>query len=1037
VPARLPVRPLEFLAGASRKAILAWRQRRLPLSPAHWIRQLRQYRSELQTAAGGDSSVAFETPNPRPAYERWRATNQLSGRVVEQMRASAGRLAEAGPRISIVVPTHDTPDAFLRELIASVRSQIYSRWELCIADDASSAAHVRPLLERAAREDPRIRLAFRTHTGHVVEATNTALELATGEFVAFLDHDDRLSPDALLQVAECLVQHPQTDWIYTDEDKFDEQGRHYEPQFKWGWDPEMAITHNFTHHLAVIRRTLVEGVGRLRRGLEGAQDLDLFLRVSERTTPDRIRHVPCVAYHWRAHRGSTASAGTQKPYVFRSAERAIRDAIARRGLRAEPFLPAVATRFGLCLHQLRWNPDLIRQLGDVTIVVPTRDRVELLSRCVESLIRTVDARFVRLLVVDDESVESSTASYLSELERAGVLRCRVLRTTRPDARFNYARLMTMAGAVAETPYLLHLNNDVEAVSTGWLEEMMGWMSIGGVGVVGARLVYPDATIQHAGVIVGARAGLAANLFQGLHRDAVGPNALPHAARNVSAVTGACLLTSASLFRELGGFDERSFAVQYNDVDYCLRAWAAGWRVVYTPQAELVHAESRSRGGAYDSAENLAFLARYPGVRDQFSNASVDVESSTLDTRPVHYVHGGRARWPVRALLVSHNLNREGAPLILLDYARFLRAGGCTLTVLASTDGPLRAAYESDGVEVVCRESPAMDGGLDAWREDLHVLGRDVNVGAADLVIANTLVSLHGVELARLHGVPSLWHIHESVALDASHGAFFGRFPREIIEPLLTDSIAQATRVLFQAQATAALFAHLNRRDHFRVLPGHVGTADIDARVRASDRDASRARLGVASDEVLVIAVGTICERKAQHLIVQAMHHVRRRSNQRVRCFLVGARADETLRGYLGSLRDLIVRLDLGDVVRLVPETAEVHDYYQSADIVVLASYLESFPRVLLEAMTYGLPIVSTRVFGVPEMVRDGHDALLVAPGDATAIARTICRLLDSPDLARALGSNAFAAVRHRFAERRLLDQYVELVKETALQSVPA
>ena len=1029
---RIPVFP--FLAGAAAKAVRAWRQGRLPISPAHWARQLRQYRIELQREpAASSSSAPFPTRAPSDPYERWRTTNHLTRPVVERMAEAASGLVSRGPLISIVVPTYETPEAFLRDLLRSVQSQIYPNWELCVADDASASPHVREILEHAVRHDRRIRVEFRTRKGHIAEATNTALCLATGSFVAFLDHDDLLAPDALLHVAECLAQHPGTDWVYTDEDKIDEEGRHFDPQFKGGWDPEMAITHNYTHHLAVIRRSLVEGVGRMRPGFEGAQDLDLFLRVAERTTPDRIRHVPHVAYHWRVHGASTASRGRQKDYVFPSAECAIREAVARRGLRAEPFLPSIADHFGLCLYQLRWDPTLLAAMGGVTIVVPTRDRIDLLERCITSLHRTVDHRFVQVLIADDESAEPATRRYLSTLEHRSGLRCRVLRVPRLRPGFNYARLMNVATGEVDTPYVLHLHNDIVAISPGWLEDMMGWLSVQGVGVVGARLVYPDKTLQHGGVKVGARDGLAGHLFHRIHRDQVGPNALPHAARNVSAVTGACLLTPISLFGQLGGFDEKSFGVQYNSVDYCLRVWATGRRVLCTPQAELIHAVA-PEAQDFDPGENLSFLARYPGIRDRFLNPSIDVDSSTLTPNPHQYVHTARAKWPLRLLLVSHNLNYEGAPLILLDHARSLRDQGCELTVIAPAAGPLRDIYEAMGVPVtVCPFAPLGDD-VETWRRSMRDKSERLCVAMADLVIANTLVAYHGIELARLTGVPSLWLIHESVSLEDSLETFFGASSRGSMRALLSGWLSQsATRVVFQARATADLFADLNYRDHFRVLPGYLDTGRIDAHVAATDRDAERARLGIDADEIVILAVGTICERKAQHLLVDAIKEVRSAANRRLRCLLVGARDDQGRDEYLARVRQQTVEHGLSNVVALIPETGAVNDYYRVADLFVLASGNESFPRVLLEAMAFGLPIVSSKVFGVPEMLTDGHDALLVPSGDATALAGALRRLIQNPALAASLGRQASATVRHRFTPAHRIPQFIDLVKEATTQ----
>ncbi|HRG57165.1 MAG TPA: glycosyltransferase, partial [Lacunisphaera sp.] len=264
-------------------------------------------------------------------YTRWCWHNRLTPRLRTVLQQDADALAKAGgPLLSVVVPAYNTPEKYLRELLDCLRQQLYPRWELCIADDASPQPHVRRILEEAARADTRIKPVFRPANGHISHATNSALEVASGEFVALLDHDDLLPHDALLHVAAALARHPTASYLYTDEDKIDDTGRRFDPQFKGGWSPEMALTHNYTHHLTVIRRAIVEKAGRLRPDFNGAQDIDLFLRCWE-LIPDRdVVHVPYVCYHWRAHAESTATRGDQKGYLFDAARRGIAEAVARR-----------------------------------------------------------------------------------------------------------------------------------------------------------------------------------------------------------------------------------------------------------------------------------------------------------------------------------------------------------------------------------------------------------------------------------------------------------------------------------------------------------------------------------------------------------------------------------------------------------------------------------------------------------------------------------------------------------------------------------
>lgn len=1028
-----------FLKIVTTRGFTALKEGRLPSSPAIWIRYLQRYYRQLQTPALATSHVIHPWQQ-LDLYQRWRATNRLTSTLQTLMKAASDRLQTTGVTISVVVPVYNCPEPLLREMIASVKGQIYPKWELCLADDASTASHVKAILTEAMASDSRIKCIFRNENGHIVATTNSALDLATGDYVAFLDHDDLLSPDALLQVAECIAQHPEVDWIYTDEDKVDERGRHYDSQFKGAWNPDMAITHNFTHHLRVIRRSVVEAVGRLRPGFEGAQDLDLILRVAEYTTSDRIRHIAKVCYHWRSHPKSTASHGTQKQYVFDSAYRAITEAVQRRGLAAEVYLTKLGQQYGLCLHQLRWSPDLLAQHG-VTIVIPTKDKVSLLKECIASLEKTVNPQFVRLIIVDDNSQEPQTHKYLQQLEEQRVLRCRVVRPNPPLPTFNYSKLVNLGTAQVDTPYVLHLNNDIEAITPGWLEEMVGWLSVPGVAVVGAKLLYPNQRIQHAGVVVGPHHGLADHQFDQLHKDELGYLFLPHAARDVSAVTGACLLTHTALYQELGGFDETDFSVEYNDTNYCLRAIAAGYRAVFTPASTLIHHTSASRSNlAYNPTEHLNFVKNYRGQHDLFFNENLDIDSMTMAIDPYHFCHLDRAHdLKLKVLVISHNLNLEGATLIVYNYARyFATAGGYDLTVVSSQEGILREKYEQLGIPVQLIDPPLAQPKetIEQYRDRLRELGNRVKLSDYDLVVCNTIVTCWGVEMARLSNRPSLWHLHESTSIDRALFQFFSASSEVIMRSLLQESLVHANRVIFQANATRQIFNEFDTQDNFRTIPGGIDLESIAQFRRAFRKEDLRSKYDIGHDQTVIAIVGTTSERKGQHIFIEAIQRLEELypyDSGTDFCYLiVGARESTDVdRTYLALLKDKIKKYKLKNI-RVIKETPNVYEFFALSDIYVCASFEESFPRVLLEAMAFELKIVSTDVFGTSEILGNDDAGLLVEPGNPDAIANAILTYLKQPQLAERLTKNGYARVHRLFDNQVLLKQHLQLLQEAYL-----
>ncbi len=973
------------------------------------------------------------TPTPwqqQDPYTLWTNRNKLTPRLTAYLKDQAATLAKTGPTISLVVPTYNTPTAFLKELIESVTGQFYPNWELCFADDASPEPHVKKMLAQAAKRDPRIKFMVREKNGHISAATNSAIDLVTGDFIAFLDHDDLLPPTALFHIADTLSARPDAEMLYTDEDKIDETGRRYDPQFKGEWSPEMAIAHNYTHHLRVIRRDIVERAGRLRVGYEGAQDIDLILRCVELIPHERIVHVPFVCYHWRSHAQSTASKGDQKGYLFDAARRAIEDAVKRRALRASVFLPPLMKEHALCLHQLKWDASLLAE-NPVTIVIPTKNRADLLRACVASLHRTVNWQHVRLVIVDDGSTEPDALAFLTELEGRPDTPVRVIRTGNASAPFNYSRLVNLGTAAADTPLVLHLNNDIEAREPGWLEDMVGWSTVPGVGVVGARLIHPDETLDHAGIWVGPQGGLAHAIFFGQPKDDFGYLFLPHAARNTSAVTGACLLSRTDVYRQLHGFDEVDFQVAYNDVDYCLRAAAAGWRTVYSPQATLVHLGSASRGNSYTEKEHLAFVRRYPNYRDPYISDVVEYGRSnfTIDANDHRYSHRPLT---LRVAVVTHNLNLEGAPLFIFEYARYLaEKAGWPVRVYSPVEGPLRKKFEDAGLEVEVLDCASFTQAQTPAEFHAHLakFAAHPRWREIDLFVGNTILSYWMIHLAGALGKPSALYVHESNT-PRKFLAEHNLAAPEII-PLVEQAIKEASRVIFTARSTRRFYEELAANDNFRNLDSWVDIARIEHFAVTHDKKALRRKYGLDPDATLVVNIGSVCQRKGQHIYIRAVdalmkeHGAALADKGPIEFIMVGAR--EGL--YLESIQQDIDLMGLTNT-RLFPETLDIYDWYRLADIFVCTSFEESFPRVLLESASFKIPIISTNVNGIPEMLQNNDEALLIAAGDYRKLAAALKACLDKffahDDK---MVSMAFARMSRFYDARVSLPTHVAMARE--------
>ncbi|MBX7102525.1 MAG: glycosyltransferase [Gemmataceae bacterium] len=547
---------------------------------------------------------------PEKAYERWIEKHRLTDDDRAKQRQWAVDAAEV-PLISVVLPTYNTPERYLRLAIDSVIRQTYPRWELCIADDGSTEQHVRPILEEYAARDHRIKLAPPGRHGGISRATNAALAMAQGDFVALFDHDDELAEHALYRMARAAVESPDADVLYSDEDKIQPDGKRVAPFFKPAWSPEFFLGCMYTCHLSMYRTDIVRQVGGFDEQYDGAQDYDLAFRVIEKAR--RVVHVPDVLYHWRLLPNSTASGVAAKPHAHAAAMRAIESHLARTGqeARAEvgPSAGLTHVRFAL------------RGTPTVSIIIPSLGRPEpapgrsagFLENCVQSIRRLSTYRNFEVLVLDRNTLDAGVAGR--------ILTDNVRRLTY-DAPFNWSAVNNLGARAARGEFLLFLNDDTEVTAPGWIEAMIEFAQQREVGAVGAKLHFPDGGIQHVGVSV--LDGNPGHPFYGYPKQHSGyyfRNFLPH---NCAAVTGACLMSRAEVFREVGGFDE-GLPLNYNDVDYCYRVRKAGYRVVFTPHAVLTHFESVTKPGVFRE-ELHAFQSRWGRATDPYYNPHLNEET---------------------------------------------------------------------------------------------------------------------------------------------------------------------------------------------------------------------------------------------------------------------------------------------------------------------------------------------------------------------------------------------------------------------------
>lgn len=517
-------------------------------------------------------------------YGPWYEESLPSGEELARQRERAARWDTL---VSVVVPAYRTPGLFLRQMMDSMLQQTYPNWELCIANGSPEDQEMQEILREYAAKDSRIRYQNLRENLGIAQNTNAAFAMAKGEFIGLLDHDDLLACDALYEIVKALKEHPQADAVYTDEDKVTtDLQEHFQPHFKPDFNLDLLRSNNYICHFFTVRRSVVEKAGGFRKEFDGAQDYDFVFRCVENSR--EVLHVPRILYHWRTHKASTADNPASKMYAFEAGKRAIEAHLQRQGVRG-----LVSHTKDLGFYRVQYP---VKEEPLISIIIPNKDEKESLKACLESIWEKSTYKNYEILIVENNSQTSEIFRYYEELKEQK--KAKILYWKQG---FNYAAINNFAVKEAKGQYYLFLNNDITVIAPNWMEEMLGNCQREEVGAVGAKLYYPDNTIQHAGCVVGL-GGIAGHLFINMPRNRTGYLHKASIQQDLSAVTAACIMVKKEAFEKAGGFTEE-LAVAFNDVDLCLKIRKNGYLIVYNPAVEMYHMESKTRG-AEDSKEKV-------------------------------------------------------------------------------------------------------------------------------------------------------------------------------------------------------------------------------------------------------------------------------------------------------------------------------------------------------------------------------------------------------------------------------------------------
>lgn len=943
--------------------------------------------------------VVSSTKAPAPPLDRyasWIRDHEPSNEDLRRQRETAATWKDS-PKVSFLIPLFRSNAKYLDELFNSIFSQTNENWEAIVADGGMHDAAARQKLAEWSQRDSRIRVRHLKENFGIAENTNLALELANGDFIAPIDHDDSLSSSACYEMAAAILCEPEADILYSDEDRLSESGQRHSPFFKPEWSPELLLSFMYIGHLTLYRRALVQKLGGFRREFDLSQDYDLVLRASEKAR--KIVHIPHVLYHWREHAASGAAGG--KPHARKTNLAALADAAKRRGFDAEIVEYPTANRLRMRL----------KNAPRVSVIIPT-DSATRAAHCAQVLPKQTDYANAEFVIVTNSRLigELRTSPMPENVRLVGF-----------DQPFNFSAKCNAGAKAASGSRLIFLNDDVESEQADWIENVIEPLENPEVGAVSPKLLYSTGKIQHAGLVTGVR-GLVGTAMHQWPAGSVDYFNYAQSMRNTSALSAACLAMTRDLFFDVGGFDETNTPIAHSDIDLCFKVRAAGRRCVYTPFAALTHhghasigevaprEKKRDRASTYLLQRWSDYTCRDPFFTDNMRDW-LYADSPT----PIQmFGSANRAAAPAghNLLIVSHDLSLSGAPIVLAQLAEWCADEKIFLTVMSPADGPARTLFTDAEVPVII--DPLIATGYDAFikfgRGELKRSHQSFREFARDFdcVIASTVFGAALINDASTESIPCIWWIHEGKV--AEH--FLKQFP------LVAVLLRRADMVIAPDRRTCAALEALSKR------PVQL--------LRYGIKELSLPKKNAERDRVEFLLLGTIEQRKGQLILVEALKKLRPEILAKAQFSIVGRvhqnEIAEEIRRAIAQFPMLQLRgaVSYAESVRLIAQ----------CDVMLSTSSDETGPLTVIEAMMLGKTILATRVGSVGECLVNQRDALLFEPGDARALAHGIERLVSDSKLRKELARNARLAFEENFTPDRFGREFLSRVEDAIKACAP-
>ncbi|MCX5726647.1 MAG: glycosyltransferase [Candidatus Saganbacteria bacterium] len=870
------------------------------------------------------------------------------------------------PKFSFILPAYNTKKKYLKKILRSISSQNYENWEACVVNDGSSKKYVHEILKGCAKKDRRFKYKKLFKNTGIASATNEALKIASGDYIVFVDHDDKLEKDLLPQIVNYLQEKRDIDLIYTDSSTIKNDGDHLSCKFKPDWSPELLYAYLYFIHPIVFSKEIIKRIGSLE---EKAQDYKYVFRATENT--NIINHIPLLLYHWRKH----PDRFTATNEVSEKGRKAMEEHLVRKDY---DWAFADLSRDGI--YKLSPSTNFSEK---VSIIIHSGGDHKVLKNCVDSI-----------------KAKSSHK--------------------------NYEIIITGNAGLAKGEYLLFLDPKTKIIRKDWIEQMLLYGKIPGVGIVGAKLVSGSGKIVHAGQIWDPSSGSIYDAFKDMPVNDNGYMEFAGVPRNYSAVSDACLLIKKKLFMDAGGFD-KSLSRSLSGADLCFKVLSRGARIVYSPFAELLYCGDPFRGDSPDIKERAYFKDKWQNFPERYYNINQSFKNGTFKTATgknnrMHLFDLDKKK--IKMLSVIDRLNIGGAQNVMLAINRHLsKQSNFEVQVMSSQNGPLFNDYKRLNMkaEIVDTNWKTDSRKFMAFREQLK---DHIKKGRFDIVNAHGLRTFWAIDAAHQAKVPSIWSMHDSLDYNKY---FDDRIPDKEIRRIAKDTFVRSNRNIFGCNSTAGLFKKYDRYGTSDIIYNGVDHDKI-GKILKVDKRSLKKKLNIPLNKKIVSMIGNVEPRKGQLDLAKAALEILTERNDV--CFLIIGAKEES--DYIRRIKNLIKD---NKNIRSIKETPDVLKYFRISDVFAFTSYSESFPLVILLAMGFSLPIVTTPVFGISEQIENGKSGLFFRPGNVGELAEKIAKLLDDRKLAERLGENAGIAVKSLFDEKEMVGKYRDLIQTVAFEEI--